>query len=222
MVSFHKALSETPITEVPAEFDSPPRKRKCHEETLTEEFFKIHPTDAEKRKSIFGIELHLETPLPSHKLRQYLTIQSGQIHLSNAGMGMMKTPDSERNSDPKASSLGQMSLDLELSLKKKEDSYDINEKNCGSTRSTFGEHDLLIESSKCNKMDDSGALSRPPPWLSSEGDQKEMIATVCMRCHMLIMLCKSSPTCPNCKFMHPPDQNPSKFLKRKKVEPLSC
>lgn len=80
MVSFHKALSETPITEVPAEFESPPRKRKCQEETLTEEFFKIHPTDAEKRKSIFGIELHLETPLPSHKLRQYLTIQVYYIH----------------------------------------------------------------------------------------------------------------------------------------------
>jgi len=68
-------LSETPITEVPAEFESPPRKRKWQEETLTEEFFKIHPTDADQRKSIFGIELHLETPLPSHKLRQYLTIQ---------------------------------------------------------------------------------------------------------------------------------------------------
>ncbi|ESW13166.1 hypothetical protein PHAVU_008G173300 [Phaseolus vulgaris] len=221
MVSFHKVLSETPITEVPAEFQPPPRKRKWQEETLTEEFFKIHPTHAEKRNSIFGIELHLDTPLPSHKLRQYLTIQSGHIHLSNAGMSMMKTPDSERNSDPKTPLLGQMSLDLELSLKKKEESYDINEKNYGSTRSTFGEHDLLNESSKC-KMDDSCALSGPPSWLSSEVDHKEMIATVCMRCHMLVMLCKSSPTCPNCKFMHPPDQNPSKFLKRKKVEPLSC
>jgi len=134
----------------------------------------------------------------------------------------MKTPDLERNSDLKAPLLGQMSLDLELSLKKKEESYDINEKNCGSTRSSFGEHDLLIESNKCNKMDDSCGLSRAPSWLASEGDHKEMIATVCMRCHMLVMLCKSSPTCPNCKFMHPPDQNPSKFLKRKKVEPLSC
>ena len=149
-------------------------------------------------------------------------MQSGQIQLSNAGMCMMKTPDLERNSDPKAPLLGQMSLDLELSLKKKEESYDINEKNCGSTRSSFGEHDLLIESNKCNKMDDSCGLSRAPSWLASEGDHKEMIATVCMRCHMLVMLCKSSPTCPNCKFMHPPDQNPSKFLKRKKVEPLSC
>ncbi|RDX77795.1 hypothetical protein CR513_42024, partial [Mucuna pruriens] len=222
MVSFHKALPETPITQVPPEFESPPRKRKWEEEILTEEFFKHHPTDAEKRKSIFDIELHLDTPLPTHNLQQYLTIQSGKIHLCNKRMNMMKTPGSERNPDPEAPSLGQMSLDLELnltceSLKKKEDSYEINEKkNSGSTWSTFGERDLLNESSKYRE-DNSCALTRPPSWLSSEGDHKEMIATVCMRCHMLVMLCKSSPACPNCKFMHPPDQNPSKFLKRKKV-----
>ncbi|TKY56254.1 hypothetical protein E2542_SST20697 [Spatholobus suberectus] len=227
MVSFHKALAETPITQVPAEFEAPPRKRKWEEETLTKEFFKHDPTDSEKRKFIFDIELHHETPLPSQKLQQYLTIQSGQIHLRNTMMNV-KTPDSERNPDPEAPSLGQMSLDLELnltceSLKKKEDSYyDINKKkNSGSTGSTFGERDLLIESSNCKK-DDSCVLTRPPSWLSSEGDHKEMIATVCMRCHMLVMLCKSSPACPNCKFMHPPDQNPSKFLKRKKVQPLLC
>ncbi|KAK7385306.1 hypothetical protein VNO78_31022 [Psophocarpus tetragonolobus] len=222
MVSFYKKLPETPIPEVPPEFETPPRKRKWEEETLTEEFFKHDPMD-EKRKSIFGIELHLETPLPSHKLQQYHTLQSGQIHLCNTGMSMMKTPGSERNSDPEAASLGQMSLDLELSLKKKEDSYDINheKKNHGSTLGTFGERDLLNESSKCKK--NSCALTRSPSWLSSEGDHKEMIATVCMRCHMLVMLCKSSPACPNCKFMHPPDQSPSKFLKRsKKVQPLLC
>lgn len=152
-------------------------------------------------------------------------MQSRQIHLCNTGMTMMKTQDFERNSDPKVPSLGQMSLDLELSLKKKEDGYDTDEKkNHGSTGSAFGERDLMIESSNKCKKDDSCVLTRSPPWwLSSEGDDhKEMITTVCMRCHMLVMLCKSSPACPNCKFMHPPGQNPSKFLKRKKVQPLLC
>lgn len=153
-------------------------------------------------------------------------MQSGQIQLCNTRMNMMKTPDLERNRDPEASPLGQMSLDLELnlmceSLKKKEDYHDTNEKK-NSIGNTFGERVLLNESSKCKKNDGSCVLSRSPSWLSSEGDQKEMIATVCMRCHMLVMLCKSSPACPNCKFMHPPDQNPSKFLKRKKVQPLLC
>ncbi|GLT62394.1 hypothetical protein SLA2020_350360 [Shorea laevis] len=50
-----------------------------------------------------------------------------------------------------------------------------------------------------------------------EGDHKEqeMIATVCTRCHMLVMLCKSSPACPNCKFMHPLDQGPPTLFKRR-------
>lgn len=73
MVSFHKALAESPRTEVPAEFDASSKKRKW-EEPFAEEFLKDQ-TNLEKRKSIFDIELHLETPLPSDKWRQYLSIQ---------------------------------------------------------------------------------------------------------------------------------------------------
>ncbi|XP_027332911.1 uncharacterized protein LOC113847818 isoform X2 [Abrus precatorius] len=213
MVSFHKVLVETPKTDPPSEFEALPHKRKFDEKKLTEEFFKQDQTYSEKRKPTFDIELNLETPLSSYQLHQYLTIQSGQIHLCNTKMN--KTADSKGNLE-----VGQMSLDLELnltceSLKKKEESYDINEKkNSGSPRN-FGEGDLLNES--INHKRDSCALTRTPSWLSSEGDHKEMIATVCMRCHMLVMLCKSSPSCPNCKFMHPPDQNPSKFLKRRRI-----
>ncbi|KAJ1411357.1 hypothetical protein SESBI_21214 [Sesbania bispinosa] len=221
MVSLHKALTESPKKEVPAEFEASTKKRKW-EHSLNEEFFKDQ-TDTEKRKSIFDIELHLETPLPSHKWHQYLSIQSGQIHFCNTRMNN-KTQDSKKDPELEQPSLGQISLDLELnltceSLKKKEDSCNITEKrNSVSSPRSLGERDLLIESSKHKK--DSCALTSSPSWLSSEGDQKEMIATVCMRCHMLVMLCKSSPTCPNCKFMHPPDQNPSKFLKRRRVQPL--
>ncbi|KAK7301214.1 hypothetical protein RJT34_12075 [Clitoria ternatea] len=219
MVSFHKALAETPKTEAPSELFKAPSKRKWED---TEEFFRQnHQIETEKRKPIFDIELHLETPLPSHKLQQYLSIQSGQIHLCN----MKASEKSKINHEPQQPSLGQMGLDLELnltceSLKKKEEGYDdINEKriNFGSLRG-FGEHDSLIEPSKVKN--DSCALTQTPSWLASEGDHKEMIATVCMRCHMLVMLCKSSPSCPNCKFMHPPDQNPSKFLKRRRCSLL--
>ncbi|KAK7321179.1 hypothetical protein VNO77_31543 [Canavalia gladiata] len=220
MVSFHRALSETTTTtEAPAEFETPsPHKRKWEEETLTEEFFNQPQTDSEKRKSIFDIELHLQTPLPSHKLHQYFSVQSGWCNTK-----MKKTPDSNTSPEPEATSLGQMSLDLELnltceSLKKKEECHDINEKKNSGSPGGFGERDLLIESSKPTR--DSCALTRTPSWLSSEGDHKEMIATVCMKCHMLVMLCKSSPACPNCKFMHPPDQNPSKFLKRRRCSLL--
>ncbi|XP_002874506.2 uncharacterized protein LOC9308437 [Arabidopsis lyrata subsp. lyrata] len=37
------------------------------------------------------------------------------------------------------------------------------------------------------------------------GNEEEMVARVCMKCHMLVMLCKASPACPNCKFMHSPE-----------------
>jgi hypothetical protein len=34
--------------------------------------------------------------------------------------------------------------------------------------------------------------------VSSRGN---MIAVPCANCHLLVMLCKSSPSCPNCKFV---------------------
>lgn len=43
-------------------------------------------------------------------------------------------------------------------------------------------------------------------WKQGHGcPQQEMIARVCMQCHLLVMVLKSSPTCPNCKFIHPID-----------------
>ncbi|OEL24680.1 hypothetical protein BAE44_0014301 [Dichanthelium oligosanthes] len=30
-----------------------------------------------------------------------------------------------------------------------------------------------------------------------------MVAVPCVNCHLLVMLCKSSPACPNCKFVQP-------------------
>ena len=54
--------------------------------------------------------------------------------------------------------------------------------------------------------------SRSTP--NSDDDQKkqEMVTTVCMKCHMLVMLCKSTLVCPNCKFTHP-NTAPQKTLR---------
>ncbi|KAL2339914.1 hypothetical protein Fmac_007854 [Flemingia macrophylla] len=215
MVSFHKALAESPRPEIHADLEASSKKRKW-EEPFAEDFFKDQTT-LEKSKSVFDIGLHPDTPFSSDKWRQYLTIQSGQIQLCNP---TTTKEDPKRSLEPPLSN--HMSLDLELnltceSLRRKEESYDMNEKhiNSGSPGGLSERDDLFIESSKCKK-DSDGLNIRSPSWLSSsEDDYKEMVATVCMRCHMLVMLCKSSPTCPNCKFMHPPDQNPSKFLKRR-------
>lgn len=37
--------------------------------------------------------------------------------------------------------------------------------------------------------------------VSSSGGN--MIAVPCANCHLLVMLCKSSPSCPNCKYVQP-------------------
>ncbi|CAN8246833.1 unnamed protein product [Cochlearia groenlandica] len=44
------------------------------------------------------------------------------------------------------------------------------------------------------------------------GGQDEMVARVCMKCHMLVMLCKASPACPNCKFMHSHEDTSTSLL----------
>ncbi|CAJ2652105.1 unnamed protein product [Trifolium pratense] len=219
MVLLLKALTMSPKKESPIDFEASQKNRKWEESLSNHELFKDQKHDQGKRKSIFDIELHLKTPLPSDKWQQYLTVQSGQIHLCNTRMNM-KTQESKREWPlPEKTSLGQISLDLELnltceSLKKKDES---NYENFEKKRKINLVNELSISKSSKN---DSNVLSTTPS--NGDDDYKEMIATVCMKCHMLVMLCKSSPSCPNCKFMHPPqDQNTSKFLKGTRFSFLS-
>ncbi|XP_045803411.1 uncharacterized protein LOC123896983 [Trifolium pratense] len=214
MVSLYKALSMSPRTEVNEEFEASSKKRKL-EEPFTEEFFKDQ-INLEKGKSTFDIKPRLKTMFPSDKWCQYLSIQSGQIQLCNTrSLDQTATEDSKRSLRPPPSD--HMSLDLELNLacesQRKNDNISEKQNSGNSPKNLTQRDDLCFESSKCKK-DSSGGLNGSLSWLTtSEGDYKEMVATVCMQCHMLVMLCKSSPACPNCKFMHSPDQNPSKFLK---------
>lgn len=68
MVSFYKALTETPRTEV---HDESSKKRKWEEEPFAKEFFKDQIYLEEKRKSVFDTD----SSFPSDKWSQYLTIQ---------------------------------------------------------------------------------------------------------------------------------------------------
>ncbi|XP_010521187.1 PREDICTED: uncharacterized protein LOC104800151 [Tarenaya hassleriana] len=161
-------------------------------------------TNSENRGSIpFHVELQLRTPPPFD--RQKRTEAKGQSRTSE---GHSTYPEeSASNGGPK------MSLDLELNLlpsaspgpKSKEGfRSSIREETKSSKGETF---------TSSNKKSGIGlGLSRCPSWVAFEGeddddDQKkkkqEKVATVCMKCHMLVMLCKSAPVCPNCKFMHP-------------------
>lgn len=123
-------------------------------------------------------------------------MQSGQIHFYNTKTHRRTCKDPRRNPDHPDSdqpiSPVHASLDLELNL------------TCD--QSVHDDHHLTNLNSGKQKWNSPGGIRRRPSWLASEMDRKqEMVATVCMQCHMLVMLCRSSPACPNCKFMHPPD-----------------
>ncbi|KAJ4916393.1 Uncharacterized protein Rs2_01943 [Raphanus sativus] len=73
---------------------------------------------------------------------------------------------------------------------------------------------LIMSPSKKRKSGDKGGVSRSPSWLAFECEndteeqkKQEMVTTVCMKCNMLVMLCRSSLVCPNCKFTHPDDDH---------------
>lgn len=124
-------------------------------------------------------------------------MQSGQIYFFNTRTHM-RTPKDPRKITPWPPSPGHMSLDLELNLP------------CGSAGDSHGATnfgDWFTNSSSHKK--DTHSLKRSPSWLTFEGDDnQEMVTAVCKKCHMLVMMLKASPSCPNCKFMHPPHESP--------------
>ncbi|XP_022132079.1 uncharacterized protein LOC111005038, partial [Momordica charantia] len=154
----------------------------------------LPPPPPPPQNSIFDIELHLETPLPSDWQR-CLDIQSGKIHFYNTTTNKRTSKDPrdqiDKNDDEEEDD-DDMSLDLELNL-----TCDSLDKNSNQTQG--GRQDLngLFGSSE------------------NYSNRKEMVAAVCMRCHLLVMLCKSSPECPNCKFMNSPEHTPPAMLKRR-------
>ncbi|KAL5203542.1 hypothetical protein ABZP36_008413 [Zizania latifolia] len=58
------------------------------------------------------------------------------------------------------------------------------------------------------------------------GSAGHMVAVPCVNCHLLVMLCRSSPACPNCKFVQPtvpamPRTPPHRLEAVKPLETLS-
>ncbi|KAK8624201.1 hypothetical protein V6N13_065554 [Hibiscus sabdariffa] len=164
------------------------KKRRLEEALDGDEGTFVKRSKAEFMNSVFDTELHLESPLPS-EWQRCLDLQSGQIHFYNTRTHTRISKDPRRSPEPTSSS--HLSLDLELNLP------------CDSLRKvTVGSVD--------KRMNSSGGLM-----LAAKEEEEEMVATVCSRCHMLVMLIKSSPACPNCKFMHPPAPGPPKLFKQR-------
>ncbi|XP_072973511.1 uncharacterized protein [Typha angustifolia] len=120
------------------------------------------------------IELHLDAPLPLGWQR-CLDIKSGQIHLYNTRTNKRTSKDPKRTLE-QTTLLPSLDLDLNLT--------------CEPTNS-------------CLILNNSKGMSRLPSWMfAPEDDRQKMVAAVCMKCHIFVMMCKANLSCPNCKFMH--------------------
>lgn len=130
-------------------------------------------------------------------------MQSGAIHFYNTRTQKRTLRDPRASPEPSTPrNYGHMSLDLALNLPCGSPTYEkpnpmMNEK---SSKSPTCANYLFMGASSEEKSSSSETME------TVQVMETEMVATVCMKCHMLVMLCKSSPTCPNCKFMHPPYQ----------------
>ncbi|XP_052190558.1 protein CURLY FLAG LEAF 1 [Diospyros lotus] len=185
MVSLQAPLSPTPRIPIPGPENSS-RKRKWEEQRVTELLDKPFE-QSQPSNSIFDTELNLETPLPMDWQR-CLDVKSGQIHYYNTRTQKRTSKDPRTSPEPPNPGGGHIiSLDLELNLP------------CGSTKAD--------NSGNKNTKNTGGLLRRSPSWLEFDGAaEKEMVTAVCNKCHMLVMMDKSAPECPNCKFRHPQDQ----------------
>ncbi|KAK9742598.1 hypothetical protein RND81_03G184800 [Saponaria officinalis] len=184
---------------------------------------KTGSTPAKATKPFSDIELHLESPLPS-EWQRCLDIQSGEIHFYNTRTQKRTVRDPRESTEPSSPRDSYMSLDLELNLpcgtlhhnfstkSSEEETLTMMKKPCSSLPSRASTDLFKNLSSKIEKKSSSDN--------TNDDQAAEMVATACMRCHMLVMLQKSSPTCPNCKFVHPPYQTPPDLFKPRLS--LSC
>lgn len=136
-------------------------------------------------------------------------MQSGQVYFLNTRTQQRALTDPRLSAEPSPNPTP-MSLDLELNLPSQHlrnnhiddnsDKHDI-----GRTKSSHSNDQVMISSTG----NYPNIRHRSPSWLSFEVDEQEMVTAVCSKCYMLVMMCKSSPSCPNCKYMHPIDTRES-------------
>ncbi|XP_008782143.2 uncharacterized protein LOC103701757 [Phoenix dactylifera] len=167
------------------------------------DFFAKEPDLLKSNDPKPDLELHLDTPSPL-EWQRCLDIQSGgQIHFYNTMTNKRASKNPRGSSEPPTSC---PSLDLEL-----------NNLTFEPPRSHInGEERAKQDScgSWCNSKDSSGRMLKSLSWFSFDADQPaEMVAAVCMRCHMLVVMCKATLTCPSCKFVHPPNRSSSALVK---------
>ncbi|KAL9144069.1 hypothetical protein ABFS82_14G273400 [Erythranthe guttata] len=127
--------------------------------------------------------------------QQCLDIKSGQIYFYNTRTNIKRATLEGYNSNSNSNNNTAAPLSLELELNLRPCNESVGKKN-----------DSIYNSKDGFKKSSTGPTGRPS-WLAFEGneeeEEEEMVTAVCRKCYMLVMMCKSTPSCPNCKFMHP-------------------
>lgn len=211
MVSFQAPLSPKNLDQqrkTISYLETSPSKKRKWDDQYHHDLNKNKPTP----KTSSAVDLRLETPYSS-EWQHCLDIESGEIHFYNT------RTKKRTHKDPRRSELerpSHMSLDLELNLP------------CGDDHSN---NHVPSHSGIKNPSDHSRTKPKTLSLFTTnssvspavEGEEEvEMVAAACKRCHMLVVLCKSSPTCPNCKFMHPLESSPVPKFMIKPGLGLSC
>uniref|UniRef100_A0ACD5XEF3 Uncharacterized protein n=1 Tax=Avena sativa TaxID=4498 RepID=A0ACD5XEF3_AVESA len=142
----------------------------------------------EWEEPVSHLELHLGDPLPLD-WEQCLDLQSGRMYYLNR-----KTLKRSWNR-PK-----EQDVNLEL--------------NMSTTPTTMN---VIVGAAAPALSQAAGTNNRGSTVVSSSGGGN-MIAVPCANCHLLVMLCKSSPSCPNCKFVQSLAPPPAAAAHRSRID----
>ncbi|XP_074563646.1 uncharacterized protein LOC141820256 [Curcuma longa] len=130
--------------------------------------------------------LSSESDMVSRKKRKQIAVQEAMVHPAAV--------DQFRLNDP-------LPLDWEQCLDLQSGRmYYLNRQNLKRSWSRPKEQKLELDLNVTEKVS-SVVVSSPQEDDSSAGNYN-MVAVVCVHCHLLVMICSSSPCCPNCKRMN--------------------
>uniref|UniRef100_A0A0E0K9W9 WW domain-containing protein n=1 Tax=Oryza punctata TaxID=4537 RepID=A0A0E0K9W9_ORYPU len=163
-----------------------------------------------------GIELSFDAaPLPL-EWQRCLDIKSGQIHYYNTRTHKRTSRDPRRAEAPPAPA---PELHHRRAAPAEEEEEEETANYCApppgldlELNLTFEPRRVPVQAETKKHRPATETTTKPAAAVAVEnlalelpagGASREMVAAVCTRCHMLVMMCREWPACPNCKFVHP-------------------
>ncbi|XP_030507034.2 protein CURLY FLAG LEAF 1 [Cannabis sativa] len=128
-----------------------------------------------------SVDLQLKDPLPLD-WEQCLDLESGKMYYLNR-----KTLRKSWNWPIPMEQAAAAALDLELNMSSLSD-QDHHHHN----RTLNGFSDQMFMKRQSSSVGGS----------TNNNNNNNMVALACLNCHLLVILSKSSPSCPNCKYVH--------------------